>query len=75
MPDVTGSDIYRFLSEARPGYEAKMAFMTGGAFTADAESFLAASNRPTVQKPYTRKSLFAVIEAVLGRSGPSTPIE
>ncbi len=64
MPRVSGIDLHRRLAAERPGMEHKMVFMTGGAFTVEAEDFLASVGNPQVHKPFTFESLDATLKAV-----------
>jgi two-component system cell cycle sensor histidine kinase/response regulator CckA len=52
MPDLTGIDVYETLRAQRPGYERAICFMTGGAFTPRAKSFLASVPNRCLQKPF-----------------------
>ncbi|MBV8756486.1 MAG: PAS domain S-box protein [Deltaproteobacteria bacterium] len=68
MPEVSGIELYDMMS---PADRARIVFMTGGAFTQQAREFLASSNRPRLQKPFTEKDVRTAIERV--RSSPGTP--
>ena len=41
MPGMTGMDLHEALATAAPASAARMVFLTGGAFTARAQAFLA----------------------------------
>ena len=65
MPEVDGPELFRRVKEARPGVERKIIFMTGGAFTGEARSFLESSTNPCLQKPFKP----AQLEEMLARVG------
>ncbi|HSN28731.1 MAG TPA: PAS domain S-box protein, partial [Kofleriaceae bacterium] len=68
MPEVTGIEMYDMMC---PEDRARIVFMTGGAFTAQARDFLATTKQPRLQKPFTEKDVRAAIERV--RSSLDTP--
>lgn len=57
MPEMNGIDIYQALRLNRPGYERRIVFMTGGAFTHEAERFLGQTPNPRLEKPFDLRSL------------------
>lgn len=57
MPDVTGMDVFRALRAERPGEEARILFMTGGAHTDEARDFLAGVPNPCLEKPFAPERL------------------
>lgn len=52
MPELSGVDLYEAIRMNRPGVEKRLVFMTGGAYTADAERFLARVPNARVEKPF-----------------------
>lgn len=52
MPGMTGMDLHRELAHKAPGYEQRLVFMTGGAFTARAAAFLEQVAQPQLEKPF-----------------------
>ena len=64
MPQMTGMELYAHLVEERPELARRTIFMTGGAFTADARAFLAACDRPLLEKPIDRATLRRAIASV-----------
>ncbi len=52
MKDVSGMDVYDELKKRRPGAEAALVFMTGGAFTERARKFLDSVPNVRLQKPF-----------------------
>ncbi|MBI2892566.1 MAG: PAS domain S-box protein [Deltaproteobacteria bacterium] len=65
MPEMTGMDLYEELSRSHPGQLERIIFLTGGAFTERAESFLEEVPNTRVQKPFDLASLRALISARL----------
>lgn len=68
MPDVTGMDIYDRVSRTKPDMCGRFVFMTGGAFTPAAATFLdmvAAKGNACVEKPFRIDALVATIAAKL----------
>ena len=65
MPGLSGMDVYERIEEQRPELVQRFVFITGGAFTERARSFLARTRRPQVRKPFRREELTEVIESQL----------
>jgi PAS domain S-box-containing protein len=65
MPEMTGMDLHRALSELVPEQAARMIFMTGGAFTGEAQRFLADGPKPYLQKPFDFDHLRALVRKAL----------
>jgi CheY-like chemotaxis protein len=61
MPGMSGIELYRALKARAPGMEERLVFMTGGAFTAEAEAFLDEVSNPRVEKPFD----FASVDRLL----------
>ncbi len=57
MPELDGMVFYERLSGARPELAARLAFITGGAFTPRAKAFLETTPRPTIEKPLHPEAL------------------
>jgi signal transduction histidine kinase/CheY-like chemotaxis protein len=68
MPDMTGIDLHLALCEIAPGQARAMTFLTGGAFTPHAQSFLSVVPNPTFEKPFDSALL---VEHVRARLKPS----
>lgn len=64
MPGMSGVDLYHSLRAAKPGLERRLVFMTGGAFTAEAEHFLEAVDNPWVEKPFDFSSVHQLLRRV-----------
>jgi len=65
MPEVSGMDMRELLANIAPEQVDKMVFMTGGAFTNKAREFFDRVSNPTIEKPFDKAALFAVIDALL----------
>ena len=65
MPELSGMDLHARLAQLAPDQVGKMIFMTGGAFTEQARSFFDRVENPTIEKPFDRAELMAVIDALL----------
>lgn len=52
MPGMSGMDLYEEVARRRPGYERRLVFMTGGAFTDRASDFLARVDNRRIVKPF-----------------------
>jgi CheY-like chemotaxis protein len=57
MPGMTGMDLYAELGRAAPDMAGRVVFMTGGAFTPRAVSFLKEVPNPTLGKPLNLEEL------------------
>ena len=62
MPDMTGMDLHRELSRIAPDLASRMIFVTGGAFTDKARSFLSDSPKEQIEKPFNPANLRAVAQ-------------
>jgi PAS domain S-box-containing protein len=66
MPDTSGVDVYRTIVETRLGLEARIVFMSGGAFIPELAQFVASTPNPCIDKPFTLAQILAAIVAVAG---------
>lgn len=64
MRDVSGMDLHDCLASERPEAAARMIFMTGGAYTAEAREFLDRVPNPRVEKPFRLEDLQALVREV-----------
>ena len=64
MPEVTGMDIFEELSQSRPELSKRMLFMTGGAFTERARTFLESVPNRYLEKPFDLAQLEAAVRSV-----------
>jgi len=61
MPGMSGIELFAALKARMPGMEERLVFMTGGAFTAEAETFLEEVSNARVEKPFD----FASVDRLL----------
>jgi nitrogen-specific signal transduction histidine kinase len=61
MPDLTGMDFYGEMKKARPEMLDKIVFVTGGAFTAAARTFLDEVSNVRIEKPFDMSALRALV--------------
>jgi CheY-like chemotaxis protein len=61
MPGMSGIQLFYAVKAASPGLEERLVFMTGGAFTPEAEAFLDAVTNARVEKPFD----FASVDRLL----------
>jgi len=69
MPGMTGIDLYERVRQVRPGLEARFAFLTGGAFTERAQSFVKRPGLRVGTKPLTANALRRLVRDVLEEHG------
>ena len=67
MPGMSGMDLHTAIAAIDADQVTKMVFMTGGAFTPEAQRFFDQVGSPTLEKPFDRASLMAVIESMVRR--------
>ncbi len=67
MPELTGVDLFEALRMNRPGEEKRLVFMTGGAYTAEADQFLARVPNARVEKPFDLHAVRALLREVMTR--------
>jgi CheY-like chemotaxis protein len=66
MPEVTGMDFYEALGEITPELRPRVVFLTGGAFTERARTFLESIKNRLLVKPFDASTLLKLIREVLG---------
>ena len=62
MPEMTGMDLHRELRSIAPGQADRMIFLTGGAFTVNAQRFLSESPKEFIEKPFAPANLRAIVQ-------------
>jgi len=67
MPDMTGMELHADIARRVPAAAARMVFMTGGAFTNEAEVFLERVPNLKLWKPFEAKELREVVLLALGQ--------
>ena len=65
MPQMTGMELHAELIREIPEQAGKMIFMTGGAFSEEAASFLTKISNPTVEKPFKTAALRLLVRSQL----------
>jgi CheY-like chemotaxis protein len=74
MPALTGMDIHDELSKLAPAQADRMVFITGGAFTTRAQTFLAEVQNPRIEKPFDLHALRALVhQAILAGAHQDRP--
>lgn len=61
MPQMTGMDLHAELSRVAPEQAGRMVFLTGGAFTTRARTFLDETPNQRIEKPFDALHLRALI--------------
>lgn len=64
MPVIDGVEFLERLSRTRPDLVARVAFVTGGAFTPRAQTFLERTTCPTAQKPVEPNGLRTLVRQI-----------
>ncbi|WP_224240936.1 ATP-binding protein [Hyalangium gracile] len=77
MADLSGMDLYERMLEQRPGLAGRFIFMTGGAFTPRARSFLEKVPNGWLEKPFEVEQIRRLMARVLrehqgSRAGPGS---
>ena len=62
---MSGIDLHTRHAAIAPDQVERMVFMTGGAFTRQAAEFFDQVANPTIEKPFDRAALLAVINGLL----------
>jgi len=68
MPEMSGIGLFDWMSTISPGMAGRTIFITGGAFTPEAEEFLRNANRPVLEKPMDQSKLRRLLQQELGKS-------
>jgi two-component system cell cycle sensor histidine kinase/response regulator CckA len=64
MAGVGGMDVYANLAAGRPGLARRLVFMTGGAFSANAQRFLDDVKNVCLDKPFTKEQVLVALNEV-----------
>jgi DNA-binding response OmpR family regulator len=67
MPEMSGMQLFHELQRTQPAVAARVVFMTGGAFTEAARSFLETVANPVVAKPIDVVVLRALVDELLAK--------
>jgi nitrogen-specific signal transduction histidine kinase/CheY-like chemotaxis protein len=65
MPQLSGVDLYEQVRRERPGHEARMVFMTGGAFTDKTRDFLDVIANRKLSKPFSAREVRALLSELV----------
>ena len=68
MSDMSGIDFHRALAIQAPDTAAQVVFMTGGAFTPSARTFLQTIPNRCVEKPIDRETIDELVRERLGEN-------
>jgi PAS domain S-box-containing protein len=69
MPNMSGQDFYEGAMAVDPQQAARIVFLSGGAFTDGAQSFLDRVPNPHIDKPFDPAALRALIRQTIGDRG------
>jgi PAS domain S-box-containing protein len=72
MPDLDGPGLFRWLAEHHPLLARRTVFVTGDALGPVAGQFLAESQRPVLEKPFTPAEIVRLVDDVVGGNMPET---
>jgi len=61
LPTMNGMEFYDALGDVAPELARRVAFLTGGAFTAASQAFLERVDSPRLQKPFDLSALLETI--------------
>jgi signal transduction histidine kinase/ActR/RegA family two-component response regulator len=64
MPEISGMDLYETLAPVERGLAERFVFMTGGAFTQRAQSFLGRVPNTRIEKPFQAEDLRTLVDAM-----------
>jgi PAS domain S-box-containing protein len=67
MPGMSGPEMFTRLSETRPHLLSRLGFVTGDTLGSDMADFLRTSERPILEKPFTRAGIHYLIAALVPR--------
>ena len=62
MPEMTGMELHERIGRDQPHYRDRFVFLTGGAFTERAQSFMEHTESPILEKPYDVEELCRVLD-------------
>lgn len=69
MPEMTGMQLYAQVAATRPDLLSRMVFMTGGAFSPDARTFLDRVPNLRIEKPFDTQGLRTLVATMLDGEG------
>jgi PAS domain S-box-containing protein len=63
MPGMSGMDLYKALAKSSPKMAARVVFLTGGAFTPEAHTFLDGISNERMEKPFVAGALRDLVQS------------
>ena len=66
MPEMTGMDFYGELETRFPDYTSRVAFLSGGTFTPEANQFISEGEHSVIEKPFRPDRLHDVVSGLVG---------
>jgi FixJ family two-component response regulator len=67
MPGLTGMELHHEVIQVRPELLDRMLFMTGGAFTPEAQAFLEDPKIKWIEKPFPSKDIQGRVQELVAR--------
>jgi signal transduction histidine kinase len=65
MPEMSGMELHETLAASRPEAAHRLAFLTGGAFTAEASQYLDSVPNAWLEKPFDTRALRALVRELI----------
>lgn len=65
MPEMTGMEFYEELTESFPEYVSRVAFLSGGTFTPEANAFISDGEHSMIEKPFRPERLRDVVAELI----------
>jgi len=65
MPEMSGIALHAAISATAPELLPRMVFVTGGAFTREAQDFVTRCERPPIQKPFDAREITAIVDRLV----------
>ena len=69
MAELSGLELHQALASARPGYEQRIVFMTGGAFGPNELRHEAQIKSTVIEKPFDMRRIQSLARGAMGRGG------
>ena len=73
MPDVSGKDLYEWVSGQSPDLARRIVFITGGAFTPTSKDFLSNVHNIKLEKPIESGELMALVRNLVSKNRLESP--
>jgi CheY-like chemotaxis protein len=73
MPEMTGMELHAQLETTQPERAARMVFVTGGAYTPAAMSFLERVPNPRLEKPFDPENLRTQVREWVAKARGESP--